>query len=45
MEQTDIWAPLAEGQSPRVYAPGPLIYLPGPRADVFYYLLSGTVRS
>ena len=45
MEQTDIWAPLAEGQSPRVYAPGQLIYLQGTRADVFYYLLSGTVRS
>ena len=45
MEQTDIWAPLAEGQVPRVYAPGQLIYLQGTRAEVFYYLLSGTARS
>ena len=45
MERTDIWAPLAEGQVPRPYAPGQLIYLQGTPADVFYYLLSGTARS
>lgn len=37
------WAPLAEGQTPRIYAPGQLIYLQGTEADVFYYLLSGHV--
>ncbi|MBU5229106.1 Crp/Fnr family transcriptional regulator [Intestinimonas butyriciproducens] len=39
------WAPLAEGQTPRIYAPGQLIYLQGTEADVFYYLLSGKARS
>lgn len=39
------WSPLAEGQVPKVYAPGQLIYLQGTVADTFYYLLSGTVRS
>lgn len=39
------WAPLAEGQMPRIYAPGQLIYLQGTEADVFYYLLSGKARS
>lgn len=40
-----IWGPLAEGQVPRTYAPGQLVYLQGTQADVFYYLISGTVRS
>lgn len=41
----NIWAPLAEGRTPKCYAPGQLIYLQGTHADAFYYLLSGTVRS
>lgn len=36
---------LAEGQSPRSYAPGQIIYLQGTYPDHFYYLLSGSVRS
>ena len=39
------WASLAQGQSPRIYAPGQLIYLQGTEADTFYYLLSGSARS
>ena len=38
------WAPLAEGQSTRTYAPGQMIYLQGTQADQFYYILSGTVK-
>lgn len=40
-----IWAPLAEGQVPKTYTPGQLIYLQGMQANIFYYLISGTVRS
>lgn len=40
-----IWAPLAKGQAPKLYAPSQLIYLQGAQADTFYYLLSGTARS
>ena len=36
---------LAEGQSPRTYAPNQIIYLQGTHPDYFYYLLSGSVRS
>ena len=39
------WAPLAQDQSPRTYAPGQLIYLQGTKADTFFYLLSGSARS
>ena len=39
------WAPLAQDQSPRTYAPGQLIYLQGTEADTFFYLLSGSARS
>ena len=35
MEQTDIWAPLAEGQVPRVYVPGQLIYLQDTRSTQY----------
>ena len=45
MTPHDIWAPLAQGQKPQRYAPGQLIYLQDTDEDVFYYLLSGTVRS
>lgn len=44
-QETAPWAPLAQGQSPRVYAPGQFIYLQGTQADAFYYLLSGSARS
>ena len=40
-----IWQPLAEGRTPRTYAPGQLIYLQGAEPTEFYYLLSGTARS
>lgn len=45
MLKNDIWAPLAQGQTPQLYTPGQLIYLQDTEADAFYYLLSGTVRS
>ena len=35
----DQWAPLAEGRTPRRYAPGQLIYLQGTPATEFYYLI------
>lgn len=38
------WAPLAEGQSTRAYAPGQMIYLQGTDANQFYYILSGTAK-
>lgn len=38
------WAPLAEGRSPRQYAPGQIIYLQETHAEEFYYILSGTVK-
>lgn len=44
MPTDDVWAPLAEQQSPRTYMPGQLIYLQGTEALEFYYILSGTVR-
>ena len=39
------WAPLAEGRQPRSFAPGQMIYLQGTEANVFFYLLEGTVKS
>lgn len=39
------WQPLAQGKTPRTYAPGELIYLQGAEPVEFYYLLSGTARS
>lgn len=39
------WQPLAQGRTPREYAPGQLIYLQGAEPTEFYYLLSGTARS
>lgn len=41
---SDIWHPLAEGQSVKVYTPGQLIYLQDTEAQQFYYILSGTVK-
>ena len=41
----DIWSPLAEGQTPRVYEPGQLIYQQGETPETFFYLVSGTARS
>ncbi len=40
----DVWQPLAEGQSVKVFAPRQLIYLQGTEAEQFYYILSGTVK-
>ena len=40
-----LWQPLAQGKSPRTYAPGQLIYLQGEEPSEFYYLLSGSARS
>ncbi len=40
-----LWQPLAQGKTPRVYAPGQLIYLQGAEPTEFYYLVSGTARS
>ena len=39
------WQPLAQGRTPKVYAPGEMIYLQGTEPKSFYYLLSGTARS
>lgn len=39
------WQPLAQGQTPRTYAPGQMIYLQGTEPTEFYYLLSGAARS
>lgn len=40
----DIWAPFAEGRTPKRYAAGQLIYLQGTQAMQFYYILRGTAR-
>lgn len=40
-----LWQPLAQGQQPRIYAPGQFIYLQGEQPQAFYCLLSGTARS
>lgn len=40
----NIWSPLAEGQAVLPYSPGQLIYLQDTEAQVFYYIVSGTVR-
>ena len=40
----DIWAPLAEGQSPLLFVPGQLIYLQETQPEQFYYIQSGTVK-
>ena len=40
-----IWQPLAQGRTPRTYAPGQMIYLQGAEPTEFYYLLSGSARS
>ena len=40
-----IWQRLAQGRTPRTYAPGQLIYLQGAEPTEFYYLLSGSARS
>ena len=40
----DVWAPLAEGKKPQLYAPGQLIYLQGTEASQFYYIMDGTVK-
>ncbi len=40
-----LWQPLAQGKTPRVYAPGQIIYLQGAEPAEFYYLVSGTARS
>jgi len=42
---SDIWAPLAEGQVPKLYERGQLIYLQDTEPTAFYYLLKGTARS
>ena len=42
--QMNIWSPLAEGQAVLPYSPGQLIYLQDTEAQVFYYIVSGTVR-
>lgn len=40
-----VWQALAEGRTPRTYAPGQMIYLQGAEPTEFYYLLSGSARS
>ncbi len=40
-----VWQPLAQGQTPRHYAPGQLIYLQDTQPTEFFYLESGTARS
>lgn len=45
MDEKHIWATLAEGQPPRIYAPGQLIYLQDTQPTEFYYLESGSARS
>lgn len=45
MDENSIWAPLAEGRSPRTYAPGQLIYLQDTQPTEFYYLEKGSARS
>lgn len=45
MDEKNIWMPLAEGCSPRTYAPGQLIYLQDTQPTEFYYLKDGSARS
>lgn len=45
MEEKQIWAPLAQGQTPRLYAPGQFIYLQDTQPTEFYYLKNGSARS
>lgn len=45
MDENSIWAPLADGRSPRLYSPGQLIYLQGTQPTEFYYLVEGSARS
>lgn len=45
MDENSIWTPLAEGRSPRTYAPGQLIYLQDTPPTEFYYLKEGSARS
>lgn len=45
MDENSIWTPLAEGGSPRTYAPGQLIYLQDTQPTEFYYLEKGSARS
>lgn len=45
MDEKNIWMPLAEGRSPRTYAPGQLIYLQDTQPTEFYYLKDGSARS
>lgn len=45
MEEKRIWALLAQGQTPRLYAPGQFIYLQDTQPTEFYYLEKGTARS
>lgn len=45
MSENHVWAPLAEGRSPRTYAPGQLIYLRDTQPTEFYYLMEGSARS
>lgn len=40
-----MWQPLAQGRTPKVYAPGRMIYLQGAEPTEFFYLVSGTARS
>lgn len=45
MEENHIWAPLAAGQTPRLYTPGQFIYLQDTQPTEFYYLEKGSARS
>lgn len=45
MDETNIWATLAEGRVPIIYAPGQLIYLQDTQPTEFYYLEKGSARS
>lgn len=40
-----LWQPLAQGRTPKVYAPGQMIYLQGEEPRELFYLVSGTARS
>ncbi len=44
MEQKQIWAPLAQGQTARLYSPGQFIYMQDTQPTEFYYLERGTAR-
>lgn len=39
-----VWAPLAEGCTPKRYAAGQIIYLQGTQALQFYYIVRGSAR-